>query len=204
MTQPREEKEDSLLQALLQEYANASQLYMNTIAVTYIRFFGFLAVHGALIVGFFLAPEPEWRLLISIIGFLLAIFTFLSIEHVWQFTEFRIAQARDIEKQINERFDDGAKVITTFDRQAFLFGNKGLINTLCERGEKIMSGDLKFSHLPVEESLPRSKRAALLINIFPFHADRVTTIFLIIIWVVLIILSLWNRLPQCPNLPLFY
>jgi hypothetical protein len=145
---------------------------MNTIAVTYTRFFGFLAVHGALIVSFFLVrdPDPVWRLSISIIGFLLAIFTFLSIEHVWQFTKFRIAQARDIEKQINERFDDGAEVITTF--------------------EKIKSGDLKFSHLPVVESLPRSKRAAWLINIFPFHADRVTTIFLIIIWVVLIILSL--------------
>ena len=187
MTQSTQEREDSLLQALLQEYANASQLYMNTIAVTYTRFFGFLAVHGALIVSFFLVrdPDPVWRLSISIIGFLLAIFTFLSIEHVWQFTKFRIAQARDIEKQINERFDDGAEVITTFDRQALLFGNKGLINTLCER-EKIKSGDLKFSHLPVVESLPRSKRAAWLINIFPFHADRATTIFLIILWVVLL------------------
>lgn len=55
MTQPKEEKRDHLLPALLQEYANASQLYTNTIAVTYTRFFGFLAVHGALIVGFFLA-----------------------------------------------------------------------------------------------------------------------------------------------------
>ena len=53
MTQSTQEREDSLLQALLQEYANASQLYMNTIAVTYTRFFGFLAVHGALIVSFF-------------------------------------------------------------------------------------------------------------------------------------------------------
>ena len=189
MTQSTQEREDSLLQALLQEYANASQLYMNTIAVTYTRFFGFLAVHGALIVCFFLTPDPVWRLPISIIGFLLAIFTFLSIEHVWQFTEFRIAQARDIEKQINERFDDGAEVITTFDRQALLFGNKGLINILFKGREKIKSGGLKFSHLPVVESLPRSKWAAGLINIFPFHADQATTIFLIIIWVVLLLCS---------------
>jgi hypothetical protein len=161
MTQSTQEREDSLLQALLQEYAIASQLYMNTIAVTYTRFFGFLAVHGALIVGFFLAHDAD---------------------PVWRLTEFRSAQARDIEKQINERFDDGAGVITTFDRQARLFENK----------EKIERGHLNFSHLP-EESLPRSKRAAWLINNFPFHADRAITIFLIIPWVVL----LWCSCKYC-------
>ena len=82
MTQSTQEREDSLLQALLQEYANAVQLYTNTIAVTYTRVYGFLAIHGALIVGFFLVSEQFHRFLISGTGLALAILTILTIEHV--------------------------------------------------------------------------------------------------------------------------
>ncbi|GAI04086.1 unnamed protein product [marine sediment metagenome] len=52
MTQPAQQKEDSLLQVLLQEYGNAVELYTNTIAVTYTRIYGLLAIHGAITVGF--------------------------------------------------------------------------------------------------------------------------------------------------------
>ena len=180
----KEKKENSLLQALLQEYANASQLYTNTIAVTYTRFFGFLAVHGALIVGFFLvsgAFSGQWQLLISIIGFFLAVITFLSIEHVCQFTQFRIAQAKEIEKQINDELKKvGIETeITTFNRQVVLFGKK----------EKMKPKKLRFPHFSKEESLPEGKWGTWLINWFPYQADRCTAVLLIIVWIVLIIFS---------------
>lgn len=175
MIQPREEKRDTLLQALLQEYANASQLYTNTIAVTYTRFFGFLAVHGALIVVFFLAAE--WRLLVSILGFILAIFTYLTIEHVWQFTKFRIAQAKEIENQINDELSKAniETKLTTFDRHMSLFG----------KNKKIKKQEIEFPHLLEDKYLPKGRCGAWLINYFPHQADRVTTVILIIFWIVL-------------------
>lgn len=175
MTQPEEEKRDPLLQALMQEYANASQLYTNTIAVTYTRFFGFLAVHGAFIVGFFLASE--WQRLISILGFILAFFTYITIEHVWQFTKFRIAQAKEIENQINNELSkaDIETKLTTFDRHMSLFGKR----------KKIKKREIEFPHLSKDEYLPKGGCGAWLINYFPHQADRVTTVILIIFWIVL-------------------
>lgn len=173
MIQSREEKKDSLLQALLQEYANAAQLYTNTIAVTYTRFYGFLAVHGALTVGFFLISGQWLRLAISVIGLILAILTFLSIEHVWQFSVFRLTQAREIEKRLNQLIKaDNETKLTTFNNQEILF---------------IKKENVRF---PLTEvTLPEICWGAWLIKHIPYQAERMATGFIIGWWIFLIFLS---------------
>ena len=180
MTQPAQQKEDSLLQALLQEYGNAVELYTNTIAVTYTRIYGLLAVHGAITVGFFIV-SGQWELVISVLGFILAIFTFLTVEHVWQFSLFRITQAREIERRLNNLIKvDNETKLTTFDKQATLF-RKG-----------ITKRQVKFAHLTEEESLPRDRWGTWLINNIPYQADRLITWFIVGWWISLIILSFMN------------
>ena len=108
-------------QALLQEYANAVQLYTNTILVTFTRFYGLLATQGAVAAAVFLANvPPAGRIGILIVGFLLAIFTYYGVEHHWRFIQFRLKQARAIEKQINELITK-EPLLTTFDHQYKLF-----------------------------------------------------------------------------------
>jgi hypothetical protein len=100
MAQPTREKE-GLLQALLQEYANAVLLYTNTISNTYTRVYGLLAGHGVLIAAFFVTPPVlEIKIAIIVIGFLLAILSYLTVEHVFLHAKFRMRQARDIEEKI--------------------------------------------------------------------------------------------------------
>ena len=150
MTQPTQKKDDSLLQALLQEYDNAVQLYTNTIAMAYTRIYGLLAVHGAITVGFFLA-SGQWQPVISLLGVILAIFTFLTVEHVWQFSLFRIAQAKEIEMSLNKLINADNKIkVTTFDKQGTLF-RKG-----------IKKEEAKFDL--TKESLPKDRWGTWLIN----------------------------------------
>ena len=178
MTEPTQEKEDLLLQALLREYDNAVQLYTNTIAVTYTRIYGLLAVHGAITVGFFLV-SGQWQFAISILGFILAIFTFLTVEHVWQFSSFRITQAKEIEMLLNKliKADDKFK-LTTFHKQMTLF-RKG-----------IKKEEVKFNL--TDESLPKDRWGTWLINNIPYQADRLITWFIVGWWIFLIILSRLN------------
>ena len=167
-------KEDSLLQALLQEYANAVQLYTNTIAVTYTRVYGFLAIHGALIVGFFFLPEH--RFLISCVGLALAIATILTIEHVWQFSILRITQVREIEERLNQliKADENFK-LTTFKNQKTLFiDKKGVTFPL------------------INETLPKSFRAWVLIKFLPHQADRIVTYLLGVGWLIATIFNYLN------------
>jgi len=178
MTQPTQEKENSLLQALLQEYANAVQLYTNTIAVTYTRIYGLLAIHGAITVGFFLV-SGQWKSIISGFGFVLAIFTFLTVEHVWQFSLFRITQAKEIELRLNKLIKAGNEIkLTTFDKQTTLF-RKG-----------IRKEEVKFDL--TKESLPKDRWGTWLINNIRYQADRLIIWFIVGWWTFLIILSLLN------------
>jgi len=176
--QAEEEKRGYILQALLQEYANASQLYTNNIAASFARFFGFLAVHGALIVGFFTATKLQW--LISCIGLIVAIITFLTVEYIWQYTEFRIAQAKEIERLINEKLSKAGieTKLTTFDRHITLFGKRKNIVK-----EKVIISKENGVYLP------KGKWGACLINNLPQQADRITARFLIVFWIFLIIFS---------------
>ena len=171
MTQSTQEREDSLLQALLQEYANAVQLYTNTIAVTYTRVYGFLAIHGALIVGFFLVSEQFHGFLISGTGLALAILTILTIEHVWQFSMLRITQVREIEERLNQLIKADEKFkLTTFKNQKTLFIDKK-----------------KVTFPLINETLPKSLGAWVLIKLLPHQADRIVTYSLGPLWIIALI-----------------
>lgn len=168
MTQSTPEYGHYLLQILLQEYANAVQLYTNTIAVTYTRVYGFLTVHGALIVVLFLVHDPAFmRVIISLTGLILAVVTILTVEHVWQFSTLRITQLREIEEQLNKLIEpnDGFK-LTTFKNQKTLFIDKN---------------DVEFPL--IKETLPKSCIAKKLIKCLPHQADRIVTYLMGAFWV---------------------
>jgi hypothetical protein len=176
MTQSTQGKEDSLLRALLQEYVNAVQLYTNTIAVTYTRVYGFLAIHGALIVGFFLVSEEFYQFLISGLGVALAIITILTIVHVWQFSILRITQVREIEERVNQLIkpEEDFK-LTTFKNQETLF---------------IKKEDVTFPL--IDEALPKSWGARVLIKHLPHQADRIVTYLLGAWWIIAVISIIFN------------
>ena len=99
MTQQTQEQkhQDFSLQVLLQEYANAVQLYISTIRVTHMRTYGLLTAHAALTAVFFTTSQ-QWQLLVATIGLVFAIFSILVVEHVWLFIIFRIKQVKELEK----------------------------------------------------------------------------------------------------------
>ncbi|NJD54539.1 MAG: hypothetical protein FIB07_16970 [Candidatus Methanoperedens sp.] len=162
-----QETEKPLIQALLQEYANSVQLYTNTITVTYTRVYGFLAVHSALIAGVFFAPTDFDRSIISIIGVVLAFFTILTVEHVWQFSMLRVAQMREIEERLNRLINANEIFkLTTFKNQYTLFFE-------CK--------DVTFPL--THATLPNSQKSRLLIKYMPYQADKIITYLLGIWWI---------------------
>lgn len=175
------EKQRQQIQVLIQEYRNSSQLYSNTIAVTYTRIWGFLAVHAGLFTSFFLIKTLVPMQIISIIGFCLAILSILTTTHVFQVTKFRISQAIEIEKALSKLLEEN--IPTTFRIQDAIFSRhewkekEGQKNVLqVEVGDE---GSFEYKAGCFER---------FLIKRFPYQADKVVLYAIMVAWFILLII----------------